>query len=147
MELGKSTVIRVLSTLKNTQLFTNLFNSSEMPPKYPKCLSISNQIGDRRVEKVLEAVFFREKYAGKDDEKAYDERVEEVKARIEYRHGILMELKKLGVDPILEEYLTDLQWAEREDFEELGWLCQMKYRASVRAREKSKICKRLRRLK
>ncbi|PWA97779.1 hypothetical protein CTI12_AA026010 [Artemisia annua] len=117
-----------------------------MAPKYPKCLSISNQIGDRRVEKVLEAVFSREKYACKGDEKVYAERVEEVKARIEHRHGIIMELKKMGVHPFLQKYLTDLQWAEREDFDELGWLCQMKYRACVRAREKSNIGKKLRRL-
>ena len=118
-----------------------------MPPKYPKCLNIANQIGDRRVEKVLEAVLCREKVACKGDEKVYDERVEEVKARIEHRHGIIMELKMLGVHPLLEKYLRDLQWAEREDFDELGWLFQMKYRASVRVANKSKICKKLRRFK
>ncbi|PWA43569.1 hypothetical protein CTI12_AA528410 [Artemisia annua] len=118
-----------------------------MAPKYPKCLSVSNQIGDRRVEKVLEAVFSREKHACKGDEKAYDERVEEVKARIKHRHGIIMELKKLGVHPVFEKYVTDLQWAEREDFDELGWLFQMIYRACVRAAKKSKIGKKLRRLK
>ncbi|PWA70433.1 hypothetical protein CTI12_AA288850 [Artemisia annua] len=117
-----------------------------MPPKYPKCLSISNQIGDRRVEKILEAVFCREKHACKGDERAYDDRVEEVKARIEHRHGIIMELKKLGIHPVLKKYLADLHWAEREDFEELGWLFQMKYRASVRAADRSRIGKKLRRL-
>ena len=83
-----------------------------MAPKYPKCLKIANQIGDRRVEKVLEAVFFQEKDACKCDEKAYDERIEEVKARIEHRHGIIMELKKLRIHPLLEEYLSDSKWAE-----------------------------------
>ncbi|PWA46430.1 hypothetical protein CTI12_AA509000 [Artemisia annua] len=117
-----------------------------MPPKYPKCLTISNQIGDRRVEKVLEEVFYREKHGCKGDERAYDDRVEEVKARIEHRHGIIMELKKLGIHPVLRKYVADLQCSEREDFDELGWLFQMKYRASVRAAEKSNIGKKLRRL-
>ncbi|PWA85130.1 hypothetical protein CTI12_AA151830 [Artemisia annua] len=116
-----------------------------MPPKYPKCLSISNQIGDRRVEKVLETVFRREKDACKSDERAYDDRVQEVKARIEHRHGIIMELKKLGIHPVLKKYLADLHCAEREDFDELGWLFQMKYRASVRAADKSNIGRKLRR--
>ena len=34
-----------------------------MPPKYPKCLEIANHIGDRRIEKVLDAIFSREKKA------------------------------------------------------------------------------------
>ncbi|PWA95374.1 hypothetical protein CTI12_AA051050 [Artemisia annua] len=104
-----------------------------MPPKYPKCLSISNQIGDRRVEKVLEEVFYREKLGCKGDERAYDDRIEEVKARIDHRHEIIMELKKLGIHPVLRKFVADLQCSEREDFDELGWLFQMKYRASLRA--------------
>ncbi|PWA39724.1 hypothetical protein CTI12_AA569350 [Artemisia annua] len=83
-----------------------------MAPKYPKCLKVASEICDRRVEKVLEALFCREKKACMSDEKAYNERIEEVKARMEHRHGIIMELKKLGIHPVLEEHLLDLKGAE-----------------------------------
>lgn len=59
-----------------------------MAPKYAKCLQIANQIGDRRVERVLEALFCREKEACEADEMAYDERIEEVKVRMSIDMGL-----------------------------------------------------------
>ena len=46
-------------------------------------LEIANQIGDMRVEKVLEAVFSREQRAYLCDEREYNQRIEELKVRIE----------------------------------------------------------------
>ncbi|PWA82826.1 hypothetical protein CTI12_AA041150 [Artemisia annua] len=93
------------------------FLSVTMSPKFPRCLAIANQIGDRRVEKVLEAVFSREKDAYLCDEREYNQRIEELKARIEHRHGIYKELKKHGIDSVFDECLSELKAAEKVDFE------------------------------
>ncbi|PWA35252.1 hypothetical protein CTI12_AA611350 [Artemisia annua] len=92
-----------------------------MAPKFPKLLEIANQIGDRRVEKVLEAVFCREQRAYLCDEREYNQRIEELKVRIEQRHAIYKELKKHGVDEVFDECLAELKAAEKVDFEEMGW--------------------------
>ena len=116
-----------------------------MAPKFPKCLAISNQIGDKRIEKVLHAIFSREKRAYVCDENYYNLRIEEVKARIEHRNGIIMELKKMGRSVDLDEYVLDLKNAQRADFAEIGWLFQKSYRASLHADEKRKMAKKLKR--
>ncbi|PWA58301.1 hypothetical protein CTI12_AA403200 [Artemisia annua] len=87
-----------------------------MSPKFPRCLDIANQIGDRRVEKVLEAVFSREKNAYLCDEREYNQRIEELKVRIEHRHGIYKELKKHGIDSVFDECLSELKASEKVDF-------------------------------
>ena len=115
-----------------------------MAPKFPKCLEIANQIGDRRTERVLEAIFSREKKAYVCDENHYNERIEEVKVRIEERHQIIRELKKMGTGCVFDECLADLKDAERKDLEEVGWLIKRKYVASLRAADKGKMVKKLR---
>ena len=115
-----------------------------MAPKYPKLLQIGQQIGDRRVERVLEGIFVREKHAYRCDEKDYNERIEEVKSRIEHRHEVIRELKKFGVHPMLEEYVEELKAAERFDLNEIGWLIQRSFTAGLRVGENSKIIKKLR---
>ncbi|PWA34935.1 hypothetical protein CTI12_AA614290 [Artemisia annua] len=117
-----------------------------MAPKYPKLLQVRQQIGDRRVERVLEAVFGREKHAYRCDEKDYNDRIEEVKSRIEHRHGIIRELKKFGVHPFLDDYVEELKAAERFDLNEIGWLIQSSYTAALRVGENSKIIKKVRKL-
>ncbi|PWA80263.1 hypothetical protein CTI12_AA198270 [Artemisia annua] len=116
-----------------------------MSPKFPRCLEISNQIGDRRVERVLEAVFTRERNAYLCDEKDYNQRIEELKVRIEHRHGIYKELKKHGIDPVFDECLSELKAAEKVDFEEMGWLIRRSYAASLHAADRERIVKKLRR--
>ena len=116
-----------------------------MAPKFPRCLEISNQIGDRRVEKVLEAVFSRERNAYLCDERDYNQRIEELKVRIEHRRGIYKELKKQGIVPVFDECLSELKAAEKVDFEELGWLIRRSYAASLRVADKQRIVKKLRR--
>ena len=116
-----------------------------MAPKYPRCLEIANQIGDRRVEKVMEAMFSRERDAYLCDERDYNQRIEELKVRIEHRHGIIMEFKKQGFDPVFDQYLLDLKAAERMDFQEMGWLIRRSYAAHLRAIDKEMMVKKLRR--
>ncbi|PWA46457.1 hypothetical protein CTI12_AA491180 [Artemisia annua] len=103
-----------------------------MAPRFPKCLKIAQQIGDRRIHRVLHTIFRREKEAYKGDEKSYNERIEEIQARVEHRHGIILELKKFE-DPLLDESLADLKVEEKEDLAEIGHLIQMSYFASLRA--------------
>ena len=116
---------------------------AKMAPKYPRCLQIANQIGDRRVERVLEALFCRERDAYLSDEKEYNKRIEEVKERIEHRHGIIKELKKMGVHPLLVQILSDLKAAERMDFDEMGWLIKKSYVAVLRAADKQRMVEKL----
>ncbi|PWA49427.1 hypothetical protein CTI12_AA438950 [Artemisia annua] len=80
-----------------------------MPRGFPKCLKIAHQIGDRRVEKVLCTIFEREKRAYEDAEKIYTEMLEEVEARKEYMHWIIVELMKLESDYVLDECLAVLR--------------------------------------
>ena len=118
-----------------------------MAPKFPKCLKIAHQIGDRRIQKILDEVFCREKQAYKADSKMYNEMLEEVHARIEERHAIILELKKFVRDPVLDECLADLKDAKQDDFAEIGRLMQMSYGVAVRVGEKSKLIKKIRKSK
>lgn len=116
-----------------------------MAPKFPRCLEIINQIGDKRIEKILHAVFSREKKAYLCDKNYYNQRIEEVKARIEHRNGIIKELKKMGSSVDLDEYVSDLKSAQHVDFAEIGWLFQKSYRASLYDADKRKMEKKLKR--
>lgn len=117
-----------------------------MPRRFSRCLSIANKIGDRRVDKVLCAIFEREEKAYADVEKGYNEMIEEVEARREYRHGLIAELMKLERDFVLDECLAVLRAAEQEDFAEISRLVMMSHSAVLRAGEKGRIVRKLRRL-
>ncbi|PWA87517.1 hypothetical protein CTI12_AA129710 [Artemisia annua] len=79
------------------------------------------------------------------DESCYNERIEEVKIRIEERHEIIKELRRMGSDVVFDECLADLKEAEHRDLDEIGWLIKRSYAASLRAAEKGRTVKRLRR--
>ena len=117
-----------------------------MAHKFPKCLKIAKQIGDRRVEKVLGVIFEREQKAYADTENAYNEMLEEVEARVGYMHGIILELMKLESDYVLDECLAVLRAAEQEDYAEISRLIQMRHAASLRAGEKARMVKKLKKL-
>ncbi|PWA91409.1 hypothetical protein CTI12_AA080830 [Artemisia annua] len=114
-----------------------------MARKCRKCVKIAKEIGDRRVGKVLQAIFSREKKAYMGDSKAYNEMIEEVHARIEERHAIISELKTFVGGPILDECLADLKDAEEEDFADIGRLMQMSYAAAIKVGQKSRIINKL----
>ena len=118
-----------------------------MERKFAKCLKIAHQIGDRRVDRVLSAIFEREMKAYMDEEKNYKEMLEEVEARVEHRHGIIVELMKIDGDPVLDECLVILRAAEQEDFAEIGRLIQMGHVVALHAGEKSRMLKKLKKLK
>ncbi|PWA76732.1 hypothetical protein CTI12_AA231770 [Artemisia annua] len=117
-----------------------------MPRRFQKCLRIANQIGDRRVDRVLCTIFEREQKAYADAEKMYNEMLEEVEARREYRHGLIVELMKVESDFILDECLAVLTAAEQEDFAEISRLIQMSHSAALRAGEKGRMVRKLRKL-
>ena len=72
--------------------------------------------------------------------------LEEVEARREYRHGLIVELMKLESDFVLDECLAVLRAAEQEDFAEISRLIQMRHAAALRAGEKGRMVKKLRKL-
>ena len=117
-----------------------------MPRKFEKCLRIANQIGDRRVDRVLGVNFDREQKAYLQAEKSYNELLEEVEAGREYRHGIILELMKLESDFVLDECLAVLRAAEQEDFAEISRLIQMSHAARLRGNEKGRMVKKLKKL-
>ena len=117
-----------------------------MPPKYPKLLKTAKETGDRRIYKVLHSIFLREKKAYEGDQRSYNERIEEIEARVEYRHGLIFELRKLERDAIIDQGLEDLINEEKEDLAEIGRLVQMKYAASLRAGQKSIGIRKLRKV-
>ena len=118
-----------------------------MAPKFSKCMKIAHQIGDRRIGRVLHEVFSREMKAYRDEQKNYNERIEEIQARVEYRHGIIVELQKFERDLITDEGLADLIKEEKEDLAEIGRLVQMSYAASLRVGQQSVVMKKMRNLK
>ena len=81
-----------------------------------------------------------------DAEKAYNEMLEEVEARVEYRRGIILELMKLESDFVLDECLAVLRAAEQEDYAEISRLIQMRHAASLRTGEKGRMVKKLKKL-
>ena len=114
-----------------------------MAPKFPNCMKIAHQIGDRRIDRVLHEVFSREKKAYRDDQKNYNERIEEILVRIEERHGIIVEMKKFVGGHVLDEALADLKASEQEDFAKIGRLMHMSHAAAFKCGEKSKIMRKL----
>ncbi|PWA46257.1 hypothetical protein CTI12_AA508090 [Artemisia annua] len=118
-----------------------------MAPKFPKLLKTSREIGDRRIHKVLYAMLDREKKAYKGDESSYNERIGEIRARVEYRHDIILELQRFERDLIVDEGLADLINEEKEDLAEIGRLVQMSYASTLRATQKSVFMKKMKKLK
>ena len=118
-----------------------------MAPKFPKLLKTARETGDRRIHKVVHALLEREKKAYKGDESCYNERIGEIRARVEYRHDIILELQKFERDSILDEGLADLINEEKEDLAEIGRLVQMSYGATLRATRKSVFMKKMKKLK
>ncbi|PWA37349.1 hypothetical protein CTI12_AA591500 [Artemisia annua] len=114
-----------------------------MAPKFPKCMKIAHQIGDRRIDRVLHEVFSRERKAYMSHEKNYFEIIGEILVRVQERHGIILELKKFVSENVLEEALADLKAAEQDDFAEIWRLMEMAHAASACAGEKSTIMKKL----
>ncbi|PWA58988.1 hypothetical protein CTI12_AA395510 [Artemisia annua] len=103
-----------------------------MAPKFPKCMKIAKQIGDRRIGRVLHEVFSREFKAYRDEQNNYNERIEEILVRVEERHGIIAEMKKFVDGHVLDEALADLKASEQEDFAEIGRLMQMSHAAAFK---------------
>ena len=114
-----------------------------MAPKFPKCQEIAKQIGDRRIDKILREIFMREKEAYQCDEKDYNERIEELQARIDHRHGIIVELEKYELDHVVDESLAVLKAAEKDDLADRARLVQMSQMAALRATEKSRVAKKM----
>lgn len=100
-----------------------------MPRRFSRRLRIANQIGDRRVDKVMGAIFEREKKAYLDAEKIYNEMIEEVESRVEYRYGLILELMMVESDVVVDECLAVLSHV-----------------AALRAGEKGRMVKKLRKL-
>ncbi|PWA93996.1 hypothetical protein CTI12_AA053870 [Artemisia annua] len=76
----------------------------------------------------------------------YNEMLEEVEARRDYRHGLIVELMKLESDFVLDECLAVLRVAEQEDFAKISRLIQMSHAAALRAGEKGRMVRKLRKL-
>ncbi|PWA47070.1 hypothetical protein CTI12_AA502710 [Artemisia annua] len=88
----------------------------------------------------------REERAYMDAESSYNEMLEEVEARREYRHGLIVELMKIERDCVLDECLVILRAAEQEDFAEISRLIMMSHSAALRAGEKGRVARKLRKL-
>lgn len=115
-----------------------------MAPRFPKCQKIATKIGNRQIDKILQEIFRREKEAYEVDEKEYNQRMEEVEARVDYRRGIIAELEKYGFDSAVDEPLAVLKGALQDDLAEIQRLIQMSHVAALRAAEKSKMVKKIR---
>ncbi|PWA56457.1 hypothetical protein CTI12_AA418520 [Artemisia annua] len=112
-----------------------------MAPKFPKCMKIAHQIGDRRIDRVLHEVFCREKKAYMTQEKIYFDIIDEILARVQERHGVISEMRKFVSENVLEEALADLKMAEQDDFAEIGRLIEMAHAASARVGVTRKLCR------
>ncbi|PWA61701.1 hypothetical protein CTI12_AA287720 [Artemisia annua] len=108
---------------------------------------IAQQIGSRRFDKVLLALFVREREANRGDEKEYDRMIEEIEVRVEYRHAILLELEKFGSYQIMNEPLHRLKLAQQEDLDEIALLTKRRQASLRHAPDKSRIIKNLRMFK
>ncbi|PWA43092.1 hypothetical protein CTI12_AA538360 [Artemisia annua] len=108
---------------------------------------IAQQIGSRRFDKVLLALFVREREANRGDEKEYDRMIEEIEVRVEYRHAISLELEKFGSYQIMNEPLHRLKLAQHEDLDEIALLTKRRQASLRRATDKSRIIKNLRMFK
>ncbi|PWA78959.1 hypothetical protein CTI12_AA209560 [Artemisia annua] len=115
-----------------------------MAGRFPKCQKIAKKIGNRKIYKVLEEIFSREKKAYECDEREYNERIEEVEARVSFKRGIIVELEKYGFDPVVDEPVAVLKAAVEDDLGEIARLTQMSHLATLRAAEKSRVMKKMR---
>ena len=114
-----------------------------MAPRFPKCQSIAKQIGDRQIDKILKEIYSREKQAYECDEKEYNQRIEELEARIDHRRGIIVELEEYGFDPVVDEPLAILKAGQQDDLADIERLIQLSIVAALRATKKSKLMKRI----
>ncbi|PWA36623.1 hypothetical protein CTI12_AA598050 [Artemisia annua] len=104
---------------------------------------ISQQIGSRCFDKVLLALFVREREAKRGDEKDYDRMIGEIEVRVEHRHAILLELEKFGSYQTINEALNCLKLAQQEDLDEIALLNKRHQACLHRATEKSRIINKL----
>ncbi|PWA74428.1 hypothetical protein CTI12_AA128770 [Artemisia annua] len=104
---------------------------------------ISQQIGSRRFDKVLLALFVREREANRGDEKDYDRMIAEIEVRVEHRHAILLELEKFGSYQTINEALHCLKLAQQEDLDEIALLTKRRQACLCRATEKSRTINKL----
>ena len=63
-----------------------------MAPRFSKCQNMAKNIGNRRIDKILQEFIFREKKDYQCDEKEHNQMIEELEARDDYRRGIISEL-------------------------------------------------------
>lgn len=75
---------------------------------FPLYDAIAETIGTRHMDKVLHSLFAREREAYRADERDYSQRIEEVQARVDHRHAIILELQEFGNHGILNEPLDNL---------------------------------------
>ena len=108
---------------------------------------IAHQIGSRRFDKVLLALFSRETEANRGDEKQYVKMIEEIQVRVEHRHAILLELENFGAYKMMNEPLDRLKLAQQEDLDEIAFLTKRRQASLRRATDKSRIIKNLRMFK
>ncbi|PWA64503.1 hypothetical protein CTI12_AA340150 [Artemisia annua] len=118
-----------------------------MAPRFPKCQKIAKKIGSRRIDKILQEIFTREKQAYDCDEREYNERIAELESRVDYRRGIIGELQNHGFDAVVDEPLAVLKAAVLDDLAEISRLIQMSHLAAMRATEKSKVGKKIKIIK
>ncbi|PWA37296.1 hypothetical protein CTI12_AA592030 [Artemisia annua] len=111
-----------------------------MAPNFPKCHKIAKKIGSRRIDKILQEIFTRERQAYDCDEKKYNERIEELEARVDYRRGIIAELQNHGFDAVVDEPLAVLKAG-------ISRLLQMSHLVAMRASEKAKMVKKIKIIK
>ncbi|PWA35334.1 hypothetical protein CTI12_AA610410 [Artemisia annua] len=93
-----------------------------MAPKFPKCQTIAKKIGSRRIDKILQEIFRREKEGYNTDEKEYNQRIEELEARVDERRGIIAELENYGFDLVVDEPVAILRAAVQDDLGEIARL-------------------------
>ena len=115
-----------------------------MAGRFPKCQKIAQKIGNRRIDKILKEIFLREKKAYECDEMEYNQRVEEIQARVSYRRGLIAELELYGFDAVVDEPVAVLKAAVEDDLGEIARLMQMSHLATLRAAEKSRVMKKIR---
>ncbi|PWA76191.1 hypothetical protein CTI12_AA236200 [Artemisia annua] len=108
---------------------------------------IAHQTGSRRFDKVLLALFAREREANRGDEKEYGKMIEEIEVHVEHRHAILLELEKFGSYQIMNEPLDRLKLAQQENLDEIAFLTKRRQASLRRATDKSRIIKNLRMFK
>ena len=118
-----------------------------MDSNLPNYTQLSHQAGAVQVNKVLHALFARERSANLSDDEEYGKMIQEIQSRVQHRRAIMMELQQFGYHRAINEPLKALLLAEREDLDEIDLLIERRKASVRRATEKSKIMKMLRNYK